>query len=176
MRYGAMPAGDDALGYVGGVYTRALDSVFYQSMIVACLGATAYCVALVATLEVWVADPDRKPGMWLSALVGLRGTGPGDANWDEDAPFAFQLAANPIRDAAVIFPAVGFIGTVVGVSSAIGGLNDVIDSGETGPLLDGLRIAFDTTFIGLVASVVLTTFLYLIQSRMVILRGITGLA
>lgn len=99
----------------------------------------------------------------LARLVGL-----GQAGRDRMA-LTTTLAGGPIRDAAMIFPAIGFIGTVVGVSLAIGGLNAVIDNGEITPLLDGLRIAFDTTFIGLVASVVLSALLYLIQSRATLL-------
>ena len=59
----------------------------------------------------------------------------------------------------------GFIGTVVGVSIAIGGLNKVLETGDTKALLDGLRVAFDTTLIGLFASVTLSAGQYLIPRR-----------
>jgi hypothetical protein len=52
-----------------------------------------------------------------------------------------------------VLPLLGFIGTVVGISEAIGSMGNVFDGGDrTGALqevLGGLRFAFDTTFLGL---------------------------
>ena len=178
LRYGLLPKGSEDGPYLLGVYTRALDSLFYQGMIVAALGCLAYCVVLILTLDRWIRASRRAstPGRYPAMLAGLGGNGPNAPDWDTDGPVVLQLAAGPVRDAAVVFPAVGFIGTVVGVSLAIGGLNDVLETQETGPLIEGLRIAFDTTFLGLLASVILTGCLYLIRSRVVMLRALSGLA
>lgn len=181
LRYGILPEGDPNGGYLSGVYDRTRTSLFYQVMVVAFFGCVAYCMALIVTLDQWIRRAsDRghaaRVGLrWVARLVGLHRVGPSSADWQAVGPVGLQLAANPIRDAAVIFPAIGFIGTVVGVTIAVGGLHAVMDTGDTAPLLDGLRFAFDTTFLGLVASVVLTAMLYLIQSRSVILSALTGL-
>lgn len=182
LRYGVLPETNPNGPYLIGLYERAKDSLFYQFIIVAFLGCVAYCIALIATLDRWIRAgdaPDRRKtptAGWVARLVGLHRAGPGGGRDGRDIwPVGLYLAASPIRDAAVIFPAIGFIGTVIGVSLAIGGLNSVIETGDTAPLLDGLRIAFDTTLLGLVASVVLTMLLYLIQSRIVILKALKGL-
>ena len=179
LRYGLLPSAEGAEGYLAGLYERARTTLFYQVMIVGFWGCTLYCVALVATLGNWLRDHENgAPGtrQWVATLAGLGNTGPSATDWRETGPLALSVAANPVRDAAVLFPAVGFIGTVVGVSIAIGGLGEVLDSGETAPLLQGLRIAFDTTLIGLVSSVVLTALLHLVHVRSTLLRVRTGIA
>ena len=68
-------------------------------------------------------------------------------------------------------PVFGFIGTVLGLSSAIGGFGDVLASGaELGMLRDalqgvtgGLATAFETTLIGLVAAVMIQLALTLLR-------------
>ena len=178
LRYGLLPMASEDGGYLLGIYARASKNLFYQGMIVVALGCLAYCAALLLTLNSWIraSDMGGEPSRFPAALVGLGRSGPLTSDWHTEGPVVLQLAANPVRDAAVVFPAVGFIGTVVGVSLAIGGLEEVMETQETGPLLDGLRIAFDTTFLGLLASVLLTASLYLIQSRMIMLRAMSGLA
>ena len=178
LRYGVLPSAEGAEGYLAGLYERARTTLFYQVMIVVFLGCAMYSLALVATLGRWLRDlRTGAPGtrQRIAILAGLGNTGPGAKDWREAGPVAISVAANPVRDATVLFPAVGFIGTVVGVSIAIGGLGDVLDSGETAPLLEGLRIAFDTTLIGLVASVALTALLHLVHVRSTLLKARTGI-
>ena len=69
-----------------------------------------------------------------------------------------ELGMLPLRFAAWALPLLGFIGTVVGVASSIGGLEVVIATGPGGQpteglmtVLGGLRFAFDTTLLGLLA-------------------------
>lgn len=174
LRYDLLPSAEGMEGYLPSLYERTRASFYYQSMIVFFLGCIAYCISLIATLGKWQRYSDVDASAWSARLVGLGSTGPDSRDWNLVGPVVIILAANPIRDAAILFPAVGFIGTVVGVSLAIGGLNEVIDSGETAPLLDGLRIAFDTTLIGLVASVVLTALLYVVQVRATVLKAQMG--
>lgn len=64
-----------------------------------------------------------------------------------------SLRLAPINYAIWVLPLLGFIGTVIGISGAIGGLGGVFaeagrEEALTGVLAD-LRYAFDTTFVGL---------------------------
>lgn len=65
------------------------------------------------------------------------------------------LRAAPLGYAIWALPLFGFIGTVIGISGAIGGLGAVFaDTGREEALagvLGALRYAFDTTFVGLAA-------------------------
>lgn len=70
----------------------------------------------------------------------------------------------PLKQVIPLFPAVGFIGTVIGVSIAISVLPNVIGSSNLSPLMEALYVAFDTTFIGLFALVSLTIILLIIES------------
>lgn len=67
------------------------------------------------------------------------------------------LRAAPIAYAIWALPLLGFIGTVIGISGAIGGLGEVFgDSGREEALqgvLSHLRFAFDTTFVGLAMAI-----------------------
>ena len=75
----------------------------------------------------------------------------------------------PLSFVVWVMPLLGFIGTVVGITQAIGGLEEVVGTGATpvsGGLenvLAGLRFAFDTTFIGLI--LVIPTMLYTLPLR-----------
>ena len=178
LRYSLLPEGSLEAGYLEGVYERSRTSLFYQVMIVVFLGCAGYCVALIVTLDKWIRRVGGKadgPSPVSARLAGLGRVGLAPEIWRIEGPVILLLAVNPIRDAAVIFPAIGFIGTVVGVTIAIGGLGTVLETQDPDILLGGLRVAFDTTLLGLVASVALTAFLYLIQSRSMILRALTGL-
>nr|WP_281349770.1 MotA/TolQ/ExbB proton channel family protein [Marichromatium bheemlicum] len=66
-----------------------------------------------------------------------------------------RLRAAPLSYAIWVLPLMGFIGTVVGISGAIGGLGSVFgEAGREqalGEVLGHLRYAFDTTFVGLAA-------------------------
>lgn len=68
-----------------------------------------------------------------------------------------------------VMPLLGFIGTVVGISQAIGGLEAVVQEAGLAPgggldqVLGGLQFAFDTTFVGLL--LVIPTMLYALSLR-----------
>ncbi|MEY6432280.1 MotA/TolQ/ExbB proton channel family protein [Thioalkalicoccus limnaeus] len=129
-------------------------------------------------------------GRWLSHLVGpppdpvreftaLRGPRPpSQSSRDDDAQFiAYLLAARhqqhqqrfaPIGFGVWVLPLLGFIGTVVGIGQALGGLEQSVipaTPSDTGlaPLLGGLRFAFDTTFVGL--TLVIPTMIVLLALR-----------
>lgn len=57
--------------------------------------------------------------------------------------------------AQTLFTSFGFMGTIVGVSLAVGGLQAAMEDGEPGALIGGLSTAFDTTFLGLAGAVAL---------------------
>lgn len=78
----------------------------------------------------------------------------------------------PISYAIWVLPLLGFIGTVVGISDAIGGLGTVFSDGDRQQALESvlgaLRFAFDTTFAGLVLVIpvmALSTWLSLLDDR-----------
>ena len=52
-----------------------------------------------------------------------------------------------------ILTSLGFLGTVVGVSLAVAGLEQAMRDQETEPLIRGLSTAFDTTFLGLTGAI-----------------------
>ena len=57
---------------------------------------------------------------------------------------------SPIRLGLTVFPMVGFLGTVIGLSGAIRDLPAAVDDkARLPPVLDNLYIAFDTTALGL---------------------------
>jgi biopolymer transport protein ExbB/TolQ len=75
----------------------------------------------------------------------------------------------PLQFSIWVLPLLGFIGTVVGITQAIAGLDKVLEvsrlatSGGLDKVLAGLRFAFDTTFVGLV--LVIPTMLYTMPLR-----------
>ena len=78
----------------------------------------------------------------------------------------------PISYAIWVLPLLGFIGTVVGISDAIGDLGTVFADGDRQEALESvlgaLRFAFDTTFAGLVLVIpvmALSTWLTLLDDR-----------
>jgi len=75
----------------------------------------------------------------------------------------------PLNFAVWVMPLLGFVGTVVGITQAIGGLEEAVGAagsptgGGLENVLGGLRFAFDTTFMGLV--LVIPTMLYILALR-----------
>ena len=73
---------------------------------------------------------------------------------------------SPLRTGLALFPMVGFIGTVAGLSSAIRDLPPAIeDNSRLGVVLDSLYIAFDTTLLGLFGAVICLLTLRLLEDR-----------
>jgi len=68
-----------------------------------------------------------------------------------------------------LFTSFGFLGTIMGVSIAVSGLDEAMDSREPGLLIDGLGTAFDTTFLGLVGAIAI-----MISRRLISLSGTHG--
>jgi len=93
---------------------------------------------------------------------------------DADAN-AVQSSYTSIRSLIWVIPVLGFIGTVIGLSEAIGSFQGVLERPAAGasdatqirekltPVVLGLRTAFETTLVALLAAVaiqLLTTFVY----------------
>lgn len=57
-----------------------------------------------------------------------------------------------------LFTSTGFLGTIVGVSLAVAGLEAAMLAEDPGELVRGLSIAFDTTFLGLTSALLLMIF------------------
>ncbi|MGQ9660674.1 MAG: MotA/TolQ/ExbB proton channel family protein [Thermochromatium sp.] len=76
----------------------------------------------------------------------------------------------PLGFAIWVLPMLGFIGTVLGITQAIGGLADSVAvtaaAGDgLGSVLGGLQFAFDTTFVGLVLVIPLMLALLVLRVR-----------
>lgn len=76
----------------------------------------------------------------------------------------------PLQFAIWLLPVLGFIGTVWGITAAIGGLSALMGQGRLEPataeqVLGGLRFAFDTTLLGLGLAVPLMAFLHWLRAR-----------
>ncbi|WP_133511115.1 MotA/TolQ/ExbB proton channel family protein [Candidatus Thiosymbion oneisti] len=158
---------------------RFTDSAFKQGMLAALVVLTVYGV-----LQAWGAAAD---GRCLSRLDTGRGIGCDDAGlWalftarprglhahlgrtsvlSMHFGFGRRHLLEPLRLGLWAFPVVGFIGTVLGISQAVKELPLAMKE-ETAlqGVLDSLHLAFDTTFIGLVASVIVMSQLYLLDAR-----------
>ncbi|MGR3467997.1 MAG: MotA/TolQ/ExbB proton channel family protein [Shimia sp.] len=57
--------------------------------------------------------------------------------------------------AGTVFTSLGFLGTVVGISLAVGGLAEAMEAQAPDALIAGLATAFDTTFLGLSGAIAL---------------------
>lgn len=92
----------------------------------------------------------------------------------DDASFYFSATNTSYifpRILAWAIPILGFVGTVIGISSAIGGFSNFLDqAGEIeelkagiGEVTTGLAVAFDTTFLALLLSVIVMIPLSLVE-------------
>ncbi len=70
-----------------------------------------------------------------------------------------ESAQSFIRYTAWAVPTIGFIGTVIGISEAL----SIADSGDTGLITTTLGIAFDTTLVALILSVLLMWMIHNLQ-------------
>ncbi len=69
-----------------------------------------------------------------------------------------------IRFSVWAIPAVGFVGTVRGIGEALAGAQTAL-KGDTGPVTSGLGIAFNSTFVALVISIILMYVIHELQLR-----------
>lgn len=69
-----------------------------------------------------------------------------------------------IRFCVWAIPAIGFVGTVRGIGNALAGAQMAL-RGDTGPVTTGLGIAFNSTFVALIVSIVLMFVVHELQLR-----------
>ncbi len=69
-----------------------------------------------------------------------------------------------IRFCVWAIPAVGFVGTVRGIGEALAGAQNAL-RGDTGPVTAGLGIAFNSTFVALIISILLMYVIHELQLR-----------
>jgi len=69
-----------------------------------------------------------------------------------------------IRFCVWAIPAVGFVGTVRGIGEALAGAQTAL-RGDTGPVTTGLGIAFNSTFVALIISIILMFVVHELQLR-----------
>jgi chemotaxis protein MotA len=70
-----------------------------------------------------------------------------------------------IRYAAWALPALGFLGTVWGISSALGVARKVVQEGDISEITSTLGVAFDTTFVALFLSLILMFLYHRLQEK-----------
>ena len=176
---------------------RFLGNAFSATIVVVFLAAAFYAllqglgVAIdrsrlrVLAGSTWAASPS-----WLALLSGrpFRPDADADAGGQDSAAFEAQFEAEdryelqrrrhvdqglaPLRFVVWVLPLLGFIGTVVGISGSINGLESVIGSDGGGQaaaglvtVLEGLRFAFDTTLLGLGTVIPVMALLTILERR-----------
>lgn len=82
------------------------------------------------------------------------------ADWGSDT------LLSPLRLGVTLFPMLGFLGTIVGLSGAIADLPEAVrDKDRLDPVLRNLYVAFDTTFMGLLGAILCLVLARLTESR-----------
>lgn len=126
------------------------------------IGIVGTWALVFGLLQIWAFQTTGR-GM-MSRLAGHQGASPGVVSAVDDLLTADlfaerwdHLAAirmSPMTYAIWVLPLLGFIGTVIGISDAIGDLGAVFADAEReaalAEVLAALQYAFDTTFVGLV--------------------------
>lgn len=128
------------------------------------IGFVGLWAIVYGLLQLWAIGADTSPH-GLSGWISGQGGGGQTPPWSSDPNLSAglfierwdRLAARriaPLSYAVWVLPLLGFVGTVVGISEAIGGLGTVFSDGDRQKALESvlgaLRFAFDTTFAGLV--------------------------
>ena len=162
------------LGYAGQVMERSLEAAYPTIMLflfaVMAIYAAVQALALVMDArrlrQVSGGQPCFPMPRWLASVVGpliARGASRlseacewGPARWSRYAAQAQGALLSPLELAVQVFPLLGFVGTIAGIASALRFL-PIEDNPEASvsSLTLSLYTAFDTTFIGLVASLIL---------------------
>jgi len=74
-------------------------------------------------------------------------------------------AQSIVRYLAWALPSVGFIGTILGIASALGLADKASDPEVLGQITSSMYVAFDTTLVALILSVILMWFFHQLQER-----------
>jgi len=159
---GAIAACGWALGNIDADATVGMVQRLFGNGFVVLIGVVGMWALVFGVLQLW--GFHSGPSGLMARLAGQCGPAPSvvvaqeasvsaglfSERWDHLA--SIRLA--PLSYAIWVLPLLGFIGTVIGISDAIGDLGDVFaDSARDEALasvLGALQFAFDTTFAGLV--------------------------
>lgn len=134
------------------------------------VGATyLLALAIIPTLPDLLTDDDYFRAMLKRSIVSPL-QAPMLVGWAALVLHALWLAARyPSRETAraydafglwaqTLFTSLGFMGTIVGISLAVAGLEQAMKEDDPGALIGGLSTAFDTTFLGLSAALTIMLF------------------
>lgn len=113
--------------YLVALVSRSIGDLYRLAMMAA--------VAMVIPHALWVTRRGGKRGR--AGLVGP----------------AYERVAQLLQS---LFTSFGFLGTIIGVSIAVSGLESAMESRNPTALIGGLGTAFDTTFLGLCGAILVT--------------------
>ena len=86
------------------------------------------------------------------------------ATLNQQRELSYHILTAPLAFGTWVMPLLGFIGTIVGISSAIAELPQLqAQNGDMETVLSNLHVAFDTTFIGLISAILLSIISFVIQ-------------
>lgn len=145
-------------GWLGDFGTRLFVSPFKIVLAWGVLVSLVYGLAQILAL-----GADRRqaragsawPGAAVPRFLSGRARTGGTGYLHITASWGADTLLGPLRLGVTLFPMLGFIGTVVGLSEAIRNLPAAVkDQDQLQPVLDDLYVAFDTTFLGLVGALV----------------------
>ncbi len=147
-------ANGEALGpYIQGLITRLVTNPIAIGM--ATIGAVLVVYAVIQAIGLLAGSANGTVAAFFRRISGRPGA-VDDANSYRIAlkDYGQEMLGSPFRLGLTIFPMVGFLGTVIGLSSAIRDLPAAVDDkAKLPPVLDSLYIAFDTTALGLVGAI-----------------------
>lgn len=163
-------------GILSGIWSRSLTNPYGILMIAAGLGYLLYAVAQWIALEresrfgatpSEAVDTHAIPPAYTPLLHLVTGRPPIRstrlAGEKIHLDTGIDMLLYPLRYGQTLFPAVGFIGTILGISGAVRDLPRVIENQSVDGLMAGLYIAFDTTFLGLAVAALLGISLVLLD-------------
>lgn len=157
---------------------RALGDTMRLGFLLTIAGVLLYGILQLIALRTdraWaLAHPETRPYGWVQVAYAISGRQPGAgrgrylsdcAAWGGDALLA------PLRLGSTVFPMLGFLGTIVGLSGAIADLPSAVRNTDgLGPVLSDLYVAFDTTVLGLVGAILCLVLTRLAEGRIDTLR------
>jgi len=158
--FAALSVWADAKGAVLGAYPqgliiRAMTNPLAIAM--ATLIAVTLLYGLLQAVGLWVDHRPTIPGASVLRVLSGRPRNVADFAGYSTAlhEYGKDSALSPIRLGLTMFPMVGFLGTVIGLSGAIRDLPAAVeDNAMLAPVLDSLYVAFDTTALGLMGAIV----------------------
>lgn len=164
---GATQAPTDS-GWLTGLFQRLPDSQFKIFLAILAAAALLYAMGQLLTVRrerSWLIGPCFVgPNDWAQTLLFARPRdlyievpekGQHATRLRHHVQFGLEDALAPLSALLWAFPMLGFLGTIAGLSDAVARLPAALESDDVGSVLDGLHLAFDTTMIGLLATLLL---------------------